>query len=367
VKTLGELQSECAELGIPVARGRRPSREDYISALREYLWRREHPGEPLPPQIHPMLLGKWADLDPAAAAEIEQEGSGWLVQPKLDGVRALLHVGADRVRITSRHISVVTYRLAELQENLPHLTEGMGRLPGTILDGELVCPRSAINTGDTLTAHPLQATTAVLATRPSAARDIQERQGAWLRFHAFDVLRFRDRDVTPLPLLDRLDVLAGALAATSNPYVEPVPGHVVGKAEIHHRVVDAGAEGTVWKQLRGAYEAGRRVRHWLKRKAEVRLDAFVSGFKPGDPGNGHAHLVGAVAFSRRQPGGEENVVAWVSSWSDAERQAMTLLAPDGTVRLNPVYLGRRALIAGQDLAVKSGRLRHARFLSWTRC
>lgn len=146
-----------------------------------------------------------------------------------------------------------------------------------------------------------------------------------------------------------------------------VPSHVVGKAEIHHRVIEASGEGTVWKRMDGPYEPGGRVRHWLKRKSEIRLEAFVSGYKAGDPGNGHAHLIGAVAFSRRPPGGAEYPVAWVSSWSDAERQVMTQLAPDGTVRLNPVYVGRKALIAGQDHAVKSGRLRHARFLSWAHC
>lgn len=37
--------------------------------------------------------------------------------------------------------------------------------------------------------------------------------------------------------------------------------------------------------------------------------------------------------------------------------------PD-TPHLNPGYLGRRALITGQDEAAKSGRLRHARLRTW---
>ena len=54
---------------------------------------------------------------------------------------------------------------------------------------ELVCPRAVLDTGATTTAHPLQAAMAVLATSPVAARRLQERHNAWLRFHAFDVLR----------------------------------------------------------------------------------------------------------------------------------------------------------------------------------
>src|SRR5207253_3211805 len=100
------------------------------------------------------------------------------------------------------HVSVVTYRLAELQDNLPHLTEGLGSLSDTILDGELVCPEAALDTGGTVTAHPLQAAMAVLATSTDAARRLQEDHDAQLRFHAFDILNFRGHDVTCMPLLD---------------------------------------------------------------------------------------------------------------------------------------------------------------------
>ncbi len=364
MKTLAKLQAQCRELGLTVETSGRPNKEPWIARLRQHYWEVEHPDKELPPQIEPMLLGDWTDLDSSEAEQIEQEGSGWLVQPKLDGVRALLHVGPDSIRITSRTLSVVTYRLAELQENLPHLTEGLGRLTGTVLDGELVCPKAILDTGSTVTAHPLQAAMAILATSPAAASQMQHEQNTWLRFHVFDVLRCRDQDITPLPLLKRLDYLAEALNASDNPYVEAVPSFIIGKMAVHRRILESSGEGTVWKRLDSPYEPGRRVRHWLKRKAEVHLEAFVSAFKAGNPSNGHAHLVGAVEFSARQPDGSVQPVAWVSTWSDEERRAMTLHDAAGVIQLNPAYLGRKALIAGQDLAAKSRRLRHARLLRW---
>ena len=364
MRTLAELQAECAGLGLAVTSGGRPSKEAYVAALREHYWHREHPEQPLPPQVLPMLLGDWADLDPADAEQIEEEGSGWLVQPKLDGVRALLHVGANGVRITSRHVSVVSYRLAELQDNLPHLAEGLGSLLGTVLDGELVCPRAVLDTGTTVTAHPLQAAMAVLATSSAAARQLQERHDARLRFHAFDILSFRRRNVTRVPLLDRQDVLAEALAAADTPYLESVPAFVIGKSAVHRKVIERDGEGTVWKRLDGPYEPGRRVNHWLKRKRGVEVEAFVTGWKPGGEGNGHAHLVGAVEFSTRGPDGDLRPVAWVSGWSDAERRAMTRRGRDGSVQLNPSYLGRRAVVSGHEPSAKSQRLRHARIRGW---
>ncbi|MCI0464145.1 MAG: hypothetical protein L0Z62_45000 [Gemmataceae bacterium] len=364
MKKLAELQAECDALGIQVATQGRAAKEAYVAALRAHHWHKDHPGQPLPPQVLPMLLGSWEDLNPAQAEQIEQEASGWIVQPKLDGVRALLHIEEERVRITSRHVSVVTYRLAELQDNLLHLREGLGQLAGTVLDGELTCPCASIQTDGTTTAHALQAAMAILATSPSAARDLQERHNAWLRFHAFDVLRFRGDAVLALPLVDRLDVLARALAVVQNPYLESVPSFAVGKAAVHRRVIQAGGEGTVWKRLDGPYESGRRARQWLKRKAEVRLEAFVTGFKAGESGNGHALLVGAVEFSVNGLDGSVRPVAWVSGWSDAERHSLTWRDRAGGIRLNPAFLGRRAVIAGKDRAAKSQRLQHARFLGW---
>jgi ATP-dependent DNA ligase len=325
MKTLAELQAECAALGLTVAGNRgRASKEPYIAALRDHHWRRDHPDEPLPTQTAPMLLGNWADLDLDDARRIEQDEPGWIVQPKLDGVRALLHVEADRVRITSRCVSEVTYRLGEFQDNLPHLTTGLSALDGTILDGELVFPGSSLDTGRTVAQHPLQAVIAILSTSPDQARQFQSRPEHRLRFHAFDILSFRGSDLTRLPLRDRLDSLAWAIAAADNPYLEPVPSFAIGRLEIHRRILETGGEGTVWKRLDQPYESGRRVGHWLKRKRETTIEAFVTGFKPGTPGHGNENQVGALEFSIRQTDGPIRSIAWVSAWSDSERWAMRL-------------------------------------------
>lgn len=208
MKTLAELQAECTALGIKVEVDGRSSKEPFIAALRAYYWQNDHPGQPLPAQVMPMLLSDWLDLTPDQAQEIEQDNHAWIMQPKFDGVRALLHVEKDGIRITSCYVSETTFRLSEFQDNVTHLTQGLSRLVGTILDGELVCPVAAIDTGSTTTATALQAAVAILSTTPENARRVQERHGAQLRFHVFDILQSRGKDVRPLPLLDRLDFLA---------------------------------------------------------------------------------------------------------------------------------------------------------------
>jgi len=361
VKTLSELQAECAALGVEVATTGRPSKEPYIAALRDYHWQKDHPDQPLPPQIQPMLLSSWEDLAEEEAQEIENDLHAWIVQPKMDGVRALLHVEDGRVRITSRTVSEVTYRLSEFQDNVYHLTNGFAKLTGTILDGELVCPVSRLDTGSTIAATSLQATMAVLAASPDKARRIQQDQNGHIRFHVFDVLRYCGQDTTHLPWIERQHILEKALRRIENPFIESVPSFVVNKTDIHRRIIDAGGEGTVWKKADPPYEPGRRVDHWIKRKKGIEVEAFVTGFKPGT--NGHSSMVGAIEFGIVQ-NGLAKPIAWVSNLPGETRQRMTRLDTAGKVVLAPGFLGRKALILGQDCAAKSGRLLHARIVKW---
>ena len=364
MKNLAELQRACTALGIDVPTQGRQSKEPYIAALQAYHWHKDHPDQPLPPQIHPMLLDNWADLDPEEAQLIEADGPGWIVQPKLDGVRSLLHAEGNHVRITSRCVSEVTFRLGEFQDNLSHLTTGLSNLDGTVLDGELVFPGSALDTGRTVARHPLQAAAAILSTSPEQAKRLQSSPEHRLRFHAFDILKSNGNDVTQQPLRNRLDFLARAITAADNPHLEPVPIYTIGRLAIHRRILEAGGEGTVWKQLDQPYEPDRRVGHWIKRKRETSIEAFVTGFKPGTPGHGNEDLVGALEFSTRHMDESVRPIAWVSAWSDSERRAMTIPDHTNSPRLDPAYLNRRAVIVGQDESARSGRLRHARLRHW---
>ena len=364
MKTLAKLQAECAVLGLTVTQNGKPQKDEYITALRKFRWELVHPNKPVPPQVMPMLLSKWDDLSEEQAAQIEGEGSGWLVQPKLDGVRCLLHVEGGRIRLTSRCISEITYRLGEFQDNVPHLATGWSELDGTVIDGELVCPVAELNTGSSNTAHPLQAAVAILSTSPMNAIQIQKRHNAHLRLHVFDIIRFRGSDVTNLPLLERLDPVHEAVAAADNPNLEVVPCFVIGKVAVHQRIIAAGGEGTVWKRLNEPYELGRRVNHWIKRKRGVEIEAFVTGFKRGTPQRGHANMIGAVEFSVRQNDGRHHPIAWVSAWSDEDRSQMTQMDAVGNVTLAPSYLVRKAIIFGQDHSAKSRRIRHARIRRW---
>ena len=361
-KTLAELQALCLQHGIVVPPQRRPAKEPYLLALRDHIWAKENPDRPLPEQIEPMLLGDWNDLGEVETEALERDDSGYCVQEKADGVRALLHVTEDGVRITGRAVSEVTFRLGEFAANLPHLAKGFEHLVGTVLDGELVCPKATINTSATVTNHPLQAVVAILATSPENAARIQDEQDCKLRFVAFDLLRLNGNDKTLAPLRERLFFLESAFLTADNPHLDLVETHTQEKALFHELVLAEGKEGTVWKKLDQPYQTGKRVRHWLKRKKGIEVVAEVTGFKSGTAGKGNAELIGAVEFSVRD-GHALKPIAWVSNWTDDERRAMTHRENDRTT-IDPTVIGRRAVIGGHDLAAKSGRIRHAKLIRW---
>lgn len=310
-----------------------------------------------------MLLNDWRDLDETEADSIEADNSGWCIQEKKDGVRALLHINKDGIRITGRTVSEVNFRLSEFQDNLPHLAGGVEDLAGTILDGELVSPADVVDTGDTITANALQAATAILAANPEKAMTIQNEHAAELEYHAFDILRYKGQDVTARPLRERLAILAEALSQVSNKYIEMVPTDTTDKLIVHEQLIASDVEGSVWKKLDQPYQPGKRAKHWIKRKRGIEVEAFVSGFKPGNPGRGNRSLVGAVEFSVQDDAQGSRPIAWVSNWADEDRQRLTTQL-DGSPALNPTFLNRKALIRGQDIAAKSQRIRHATFVQW---
>lgn len=361
-KTLAELQSLCHKHDIVVPPHKRPAKDPYLLALREHFWAKENLGRPLPEQIEPMLLGDWNDLGADDAAALERDDSGYCVQEKHDGVRALLHITKDGVRITGRTVSEVTFRLSEFAGNVTHLAAGFEHLVGTVLDGELVCPKAAVDTGDTLTTHPLQAAVAILATTPENAARIQAEQDCKLRFIAFDLLRLNGSDKTSLPLRERLFFLESAFLTADNPHLDLAETHTHEKALFHDLVLADGKEGTVWKKLDQPYQPGRRVRHWLKRKKGIEVEAEVTGFKPGTAGKGNENLIGALEFSVRD-GNALTPIAWVSGLSDHDRRAMTRREA-GPPTLHPGVIGRKAVIGGHDLAARSGRIRHAKLIRW---
>ena len=194
------------------------------------------------------------------AAETIAEGT-FLVEDKLDGIRAQVHKSADRVAIFTRTMD-------RIDESFPEVVELAKKLPGEVLlDGEIVPYRDGV----VLPFAHIQRRLGRKALSNATLRDDPA------TFIAFDLLA-----QDGLPLLDeslserrrRLEALSSngllvseAIAVRSEP--EIVAAFDAARARRN--------EGIVLKDSASAYSPGRRGKAWLKLKTHLpTLDCVVT-------------------------------------------------------------------------------------------
>lgn len=209
-RSLAELKSLCKQACLTVIQsGNREAKSDFELALRDHIWAKINPGQEMPEQFEPMLARNSKDVTDEEREEMLRDGSEWVAQEKINGCRCVLKIRANGINhLISRRISDETYRKNELHDQLPHYRDmDLGpEWDNTVVDGEILSSVAVVDTGSVVTADILQATAATLNCAPEKSVHIQERFGKMV-LHAFDLLRFKGRDVTHLPYYDRKDPL----------------------------------------------------------------------------------------------------------------------------------------------------------------
>ncbi len=288
---------------------------------------REDPGRPAPaapPDLAPML---------ATAVPAPFDRTGWWFEPKLDGVRTLVELRGQQVRLRSRtgRDQTATYsELAHLERRIVAAT--------ALLDGEIV---AADERG-----------------RPSFER-LQERIGLTepreiqraarrtpVELYAFDLLWLDGRDLTGLPLTERRAALDGVvLEGRGLRRIYAVEGHGIALFE---RATELGFEGVVAKRASSRYRPGGRSPDWLKVKAVRRQDCVILGWTPGKGGRGGTF--GALLVAARPAPGAP--LAWVGQVGTGftDRALEDLVA-----RLAPLAAGAPAVEDPQLAATRGAR------------
>lgn len=181
------------------------------------------------------------------AATLTQErftGPEWLFERKFDGIRLLAFRQGEGVRLLSRN------RLSQ-NASYPALVESIASLPvhDVILDGE--------------------------------ATGVWGKPGR-IAYHVFDILWLDGRNLTALPLDERLALLDSIPLRPPLQRVEPLQG-----PQPWVRACGEGWEGVIAKRRDAPYEH-RRSKHWLKMKCEATQELVVGGFT--DPQGGRVGL-----------------------------------------------------------------------------
>ena len=196
-----------------------------------------------------------------------QTGTGWLVEPKLDGARALARVAGGEVTMQSRPGNSFTTRFPEVAAALTQRVNGHT----VIVDGELVALDAAGLPSFSLLQRRLQNHT------PTAFHQRTLPARLWL----FDCLHLDGRDLTALPYRASRAILEELIPGHSGTVAVAPAWSDLDAAALLDIVAELGIEGTVSKRADSRYQPGRRTRNWVKSPLRQRRSLMVAGYYPG--------------------------------------------------------------------------------------
>jgi len=185
------------------------------------------------------------------------EGAPCIWEIKLDGYRALA--------VKSTGVTLFSRNRKSLNRQFPYIVEALADLPeGTVVDGEVV----AIDDSGRPNFNLLQ------NFRAEAAR---------IQYYVFDLLCWKDRDLTRLPLIERRMLLNALLVVNDKririaDYVEAAPRDLLAA------VREQGLEGIVGKQKDSHYQPGKRSGAWIKYRVNRGQEFVIGGYFPGPHG-----------------------------------------------------------------------------------
>jgi len=185
------------------------------------------------------------------------DAAHWIWEIKIDGYRAIAVKSDDNVNLYSRTRKSFNRQFSYIVQALADMP------PGTVLDGELVAIGEAGRPDFNL-----------LQNFRSAASRIQ--------FHIFDLLCYKNRDLTRLPLIERRTLLRSLkLHDTRIRIVDYVEAAAT---ELLTAVRQQQLEGIIGKRKDSLYEAGKRSGAWIKYRVNRGQELVIGGYVPGTHG-----------------------------------------------------------------------------------
>lgn len=200
-------------------------------------------------------------IDPMLLDEVDApfESDLHIAELKIDGIRGI--VGKEsRTRIYSRHYNEITSRFAEITE-----AATAAIATGTKLDGEIVV--CDINTG--------KPDFAATMARFQSTR--QKKITPGLCYVAFDILSYKGKDTTLLPLMQRKALLEEAVK--ENDFIKRIRYVEQGFIPLYEKCREQELEGIVLKRRDSLYYKGQRPRGiWQRVVVYNREECIVTGY-----------------------------------------------------------------------------------------
>jgi bifunctional non-homologous end joining protein LigD len=204
-------------------------------------------------------MPSWVEPELATLTHDRFSDSGWIFERKLDGERCLAYAEEAGVRLYSRSRHEVTSTFPEIANGLAAERHG-----DVIVDGEIVAFDGAQTRFERL-----QQRLGVVHPAEALLRDFP------VYYYVFDVLYAEGRDVRPLPLLERKQVLTQSVR-----FADPLrfTEHRERDGEaFYQQACRAGWEGLIAKRADSPYRSGR-GRDWLKFKCVNNQEFVIGGY-----------------------------------------------------------------------------------------
>jgi DNA ligase-1 len=266
----------------------------------------------------------------------------YIAQEKLDGMRAVVHVTKDGLRIFSRSAGVDDpTRPLEKTSALPRLAAlKFPDFIGTILDCEILA-RGMDSAQLSGTIHK---------------KDVSDNR--IVKLFVFDILSIKGTDLTNQTLLQRLSWLETIRKKITSPHIVFLPwvNTSKDKHDLYQRIIINGGEGVVLKNLYATYIQGARPsENWYKVKKSMTIDAVILGFTQGK--GKYNTRIGALIFGQyvnTPKGWKLQEIGQASGMTDTQRTEFT--------KNCDFYVGKVVTIRGME-RLKSGSIRHPQFLA----
>lgn len=296
----------------------------------------------------------------ATPAEQVPDEPGWAFEMKWDGVRSIVEVDGDQVRLMSRSGRDQTQQYPELAA-----VADLVAAHHAVLDGEIVALDDDGKPSFSLLQPRMQATRDAEIARAARRRPVH--------LMLFDVLQIEDTSLVEEPYVDRREALE---ALVSEQGIVHVPPSTDDGAAAMATSAELGLEGVVAKRRDSRYQPGRRSPAWRKLKHTATQEVVVVGWREG--GGSRAGRVGSLLLAVPDDDGELRYVGRVGSGFTEKETAQWLdrfeplrredppvddvpaLDRRGAVWLEPVQVGEVAFGEWSP----AGRLRHPRWRGW---
>jgi bifunctional non-homologous end joining protein LigD len=218
----------------------------------------EREADPFPEAVVPML---------AKLAPLPADDTGWAVEVKWDGVRAIAYCRPGRLELQTRNLNPVTDSYPEVRR----LSRQIGPRDA-VLDGELVVFDPQGRPSFELLQQRIHQTSEAIVRRRMKTHPVV--------YMIFDLLYLDGRDLVDEPYAARRELLEG-LGLEGESW--QTPGYSVGHSkELLAAAAEKDLEGIVLKRLDSRYAPGKRNGSWIKVKNLGRQEFVIGGWLPGE-------------------------------------------------------------------------------------